>query len=109
MNIEKTLNIKFSKQQKRHATALRWLLTDGKAQKNRQTGRTTLFLALAVERALKNKGREIILADPAMIQHGQWHAMTKNMLLNLNHMLKRSAIPAQNIKINPNRPSLTIY
>ena len=100
MSIEKTLNIKFNKKQKAAATAIRWLLNDGKTTitngilrtKNRQTGRTELVLALIIEKALKNRGQRIPLFDHAVLCGQAGNSHLRYMKERINKMLAQGGI-----------------
>ena len=114
MNIEKVLGIKFSKKQKASATALRWLLNDGKKitrpngvpwEKNRGTGRSTLVEALIIERAMSNKGKPIPIFDHTNLSHGGTYRQARLGVDRIEYTLQKARIP---YTITPSR-DYTLY
>ena len=109
MNIEKVLGIKFSKKQKASATALRWILNDGKkianhngvpVEKNRGTGRSRLLAALIIEKAIANRGMPVPIFDHTNLSFGQTQKQTKFMVDAIEVLLRKTLIP---YTITPNR------
>jgi hypothetical protein len=101
MSIEKILGIKFNKKQKASATALRWIISDGKrkphpngtlVEANRATGRSLLVLALIIEQALKNRGKEIQIFDHVSISGSPKHRNIAWATSRISSMLGKAGI-----------------
>jgi hypothetical protein len=107
MTIEKILNIKFSNKQKASSTSIRWLLNDSK-YKARASGRTTLTLALLIEKALKNPNYPVIIFDHYDLAWGTRMSYKRHIIDTLKRMLQRSMINSNRITIDDQNSTLTI-
>jgi len=111
MNIEKVLKIKFSPKQKASATAVRWLLNDGKKSyvngvthnKNRQTGRSLVMLSLIIEKALKERGKPVPIIDHTVLSNYHTYSTNRFMKDRVVQMLAKAKI--SNYRIAPASPT----
>jgi len=116
MQLEKALNIKFNPKQKSAIKSLRlYFKNSGKEAngkdltgQNRQTGRTTLGLALIIEIALENLGQPIKIFDHYLIVTGEKFVYKRRMCERLQKMVDDSNL--ENLfEIDENNGTITAF
>ncbi len=85
---------------------MRWFIRD--TAKTRQTGRTTLGMALMIEEAIRNPGKKIHIFDHTGIVYGLTQRSRTHIIARINQMLQRSNVLPHRISIDYANGTLTI-